>query len=99
MPPTWNRRGSRRSACATPRGLAGDGPDAIDELLRAHLREGNPSDELQVCYAEVQVRLRTDGGSRNYLIRLWPDRCSLDQTPLGRRLRACLRRWGISYED
>jgi hypothetical protein len=77
--------------------LAGDAPEAIDELLSEHLR-GSAAEELRVSYAEIQVRLRTEAGRRHSLIRLWPDRCDLDRTPLGERMLSCLKRWGLSYE-
>lgn len=76
--------------------LVSDEPDALEQLLDSHL-QGNAREQLCVCYAELQVRLRVDGGSKNYLIRLWPDRCNLNQTPLGDRFRACLQRWGLSH--
>jgi hypothetical protein len=77
--------------------LAADAPAAIDELLAEHLR-GEAADELRVSYAEIQVLLKTEAGRRHYLIRLWPDRCSLDRTPLGDRLLAGLKRWGLCHE-
>jgi hypothetical protein len=76
---------------------AGDAPDAIDHLLRTHVEAGGVLDRLTVCHAELQVRLRVNGRSKPYLIRLWPDRCSLNQTPVAERLRECLRRWGLSH--
>jgi hypothetical protein len=45
----------------------------------------------------LQVRLRVPGGAKRYLIRLSPDRCNLDRTPIGERLRACLRQWGLCH--
>jgi hypothetical protein len=77
--------------------LSNDAPTAMDELLAEHLRDEALAEELRVCYAELQVRLRTEGGVRNYLIFLWPDRCSLDQSALGKHLHSCLRRWGIAH--
>ena len=47
-----------------------------------------------VAHAELQVRLRTEGQSKSYAIRLWPNRCNISQTPLGDRFRSCLKRWG-----
>lgn len=87
------REGRRKLKLET---LAGDGPFAILDLLRAHVGEDDLLDRLNVYYAELHVRLRLEGKTRNYLIRLFRDRCSLDQTPLGERLRTCLRRWGIA---
>jgi hypothetical protein len=75
--------------------LPRDAPEAMDELLRSHV--GEKAAEFAVCYAEIQVRLRTGDRARCHLIRLWPDRCNLDHTPLGARLRRCLARWGIQY--
>ncbi len=77
--------------------LASDGPAAIDELIRTHLPGGYLLDQLQVAHAELQVRLRVEGRGKNYAIRLWPDRCSLNQTPLADRFRGCLKRWGIYH--
>ncbi len=73
-----------------------DEQGAIETLLRSHLR-GGIGQELRVCHAELQVRLRLAGGTKNYLIRLWRNRCTLNQTPLGNRFRACLARWGLSH--
>jgi hypothetical protein len=75
--------------------LSSDEPAAIEQLLRAHVPEEAAS-ELIVCHAELQVRLRTGGRSRSYVVHLWPDRSSLNTSPLGGRLRECLRRWGLS---
>ena len=76
--------------------LAGDTPDAIDRLLHAHA-DALTLTQLTVCYAELQVRLVVFGRRKHFLIRLWPNRCNLSQTPLGDRFRACLRRWGLCY--
>jgi hypothetical protein len=73
---------------------ASDAPDAIDQLVRAHVAD--PS-TLAVSYAELEVRIRSGGRPRAHLIRLWPDRCSLGQSPVGDRLRHCLSRWGLRY--
>ncbi len=74
--------------------LPGDGMDAIEQLLHSHIDPITLA-RLRVSYAELQVRLRLAGGSKNYRIRLWPNRCNLSQTPLGNRFRDCLRRWGL----
>jgi hypothetical protein len=74
--------------------LASDAPTAIDELLSRHV-PGDVARDLTVTFAELQVGLYFRGRRKNYLIRLWPDRCSLNQTALGERLRACLQRWGL----
>jgi hypothetical protein len=52
---------------------------------------------LDVLYAELEVRLRDGGESRTYVVRLRPDRCSLGETALGERLRACLARWRLTH--
>lgn len=88
-PARMNRRGIRLES------PSGDHPDAIGELLRAHV--GERAGELAVWYAELQVRLRVGDRRRTILIRLWPDRCNLTQSPLGDRLRTCLTRWGLRY--
>ena len=76
--------------------LATDEPTAIERLLRTHVPADALSD-LTVCHAELQVRLRVAGHGKNYAIRLWPDRCSLNQTLLAGRFRACLKRWGLTH--
>lgn len=77
--------------------VATDGPAAIEELLRNHVNGGGALDQLRVAHAELQVRMRVGGRAKNYAIRLWPDRCSLNQTPLADRFRTCLKRWGIYH--
>jgi hypothetical protein len=86
------RAGRRRLTFETS---ASDEPTAIEEMLRAHVADG-VLDDLRVTHAELQVRLRIEGGSRNYVIRLWPDSSNLGHTPLGDRFRSCLERWGLS---
>lgn len=76
--------------------LASDAPSAIDSLLSTHVGATSRT-QLQVAHAELQVRLRTAGGTRSYAIRLWPNRCNLNQTPLGDRFRTCLKRWGLAH--
>ena len=73
----------------------GDGPTAVAELLAAHVGPQAMHD-LTVSHAELQVRLRAGDRTRRYVVRLWPDRCSLNHTPFGDRMRECLRRWGLS---
>ncbi len=90
------RDGRRRVKLET---LAGDGPHAIPDLLRAHGGPERTLDALRVLYAEVEVTLQGSGRKRTHVIRLWPDRTSLPQTALGDRLRQCLRRWGIADAD
>jgi hypothetical protein len=79
--------------------LRSDGPTAIEELLAVHAGVDVSIDDLYVSYAELQVRLRERRGSRDHLVRLWPDRCSLGPTPLHDRFRRCLRQWGLSDHD
>jgi hypothetical protein len=69
---------------------------AIERLLRSHV---SPADlgQLRVSHAEIQVRARVDGRGRNFLIRLWPDRCDLNQSATGDRFRSCLRQWGLCH--
>ncbi len=76
--------------------LPGDEPGAVGQMLAAHL--GADADDLTVCHAELQVRLRSGGRVRDYPVRLWPDRCDLNHTPLGERLRRCLRLWGLARD-
>ncbi len=75
---------------------AAGGADAIDCLIRAHLADERVLRQLTVCHAELQVTLRVRGRSKPYLVRLWPDRCNLNQSPLAERLRGCLRLWGLT---
>jgi hypothetical protein len=75
--------------------LESDEPAAMDALLRAHVGD-KALTQLRVSHAELQVRLRERLGRKNHTIQLWPDRSSLGQTPLSDRLRACLKRWGIT---
>ena len=74
-----------------------DASSAIEELLRLHIGTSDELERLRVCYAELEVRLRVDGRRKVYPVRLWPDRCSLNQTPLGIRLRHCLSRWNLIH--
>jgi hypothetical protein len=76
--------------------VAGDMDDAIDRLLALHIDKVT-LDRLRVGYAELQVWLWIDGRAKAYTVRLWPDRCSLPQTRLGDRFRACLRRWHLTH--
>lgn len=88
------RRGRRRVKLET---LSADDQFAILDLLEEHGGSEVVREQLIVVYAELEVTLRIEGGTKRYLIRLWPDRCSLNQTNLGERLSACLRRWGLTY--
>ena len=77
--------------------LSGDDPLTIPKMLREHGGGERTLSELSVLYAELEVMLWTDGRRRSHVIRLWPDRSSLNHTALGERLQECLRRWGIAY--
>jgi hypothetical protein len=88
------RSGRRRIKLET---LAGDDRFAIRELLRTHVGDDATLDALDVQYAELEVRLRAACGRTAHVIRLWPDRTNLSQTPTGDRFRACLRRWGLTH--
>lgn len=88
-PSRLGRRGIRLET------LLGDTPQAVEELLKVHV--GETAGELAVCHAEIQVRMRLGDRRRSVLIRLWPDRCNLNQSPLGERLRRCLSQWGLRY--
>jgi hypothetical protein len=76
--------------------LSSDGPFAIEQMLRAHSPDGVIKD-LRVTHAELQIRLRVGGGTRDHVIRLWPDRSNLGPTSLGDRFRTCLSRWGLAH--
>jgi hypothetical protein len=78
----------------TLRTLSSHRPEAIEELLHAHVSDDTLS-ELRVAYAELHLRMRVLGRSKDYLARLWPDRCDIGQGPYGDRLFACLRTWGL----
>lgn len=86
------RFGRRRLKLETP---AGDARDAIEQMIRSHLADRDA--DLQVGYAEIQVGLRTSTRSKFHTVRLWPDRCNLNHSPLGRRLRSCLKTWGLTH--
>jgi hypothetical protein len=88
------RSGRRRLKLET---LSMDRSTAIVELLRAHGGGKRTLEHLDVAYAELLLKLRHDGVTRSHVVRLWPDRSSLDHSPLGERLYDCLRRWGIAY--
>lgn len=77
--------------------LTSDTATAIAEMLRDHVSERLTAADLRVVYAELQVRLRAPGSARNHIIRLWPDRSSLNHTALSDRFRACLRTWGLTH--
>jgi hypothetical protein len=77
--------------------LTSDTPSAIDDLLRAHVRDDALSD-LRVSFAELQVRLRVGGRGKNYSIRLWSNSCDVGKGLLGDRFLACLRGWRLRYE-
>jgi len=89
------RQGRRQVKLET---LASDESPAILQLIGTHMNGEGILDQMQVCYAELQVLLKVaDQQSKSYFIRLWPNRCNLNHTPLGERLRACLKRWGLYH--
>ena len=73
----------------------GDEPTAVAELIDRHVGPELLAN-LTVSHAELQVRLRAGDRIRRYVVRLWPDRCNLNHTPFGDRMRECLRRWGLT---
>jgi hypothetical protein len=90
-PERWGRRRVKLET------RTGDAPSAIEELVAAHAGEPGLLDRLRVCHAELQVNLSTNGRRKTHVVRLWPDRSNLGETPLGVRLRVCLVRWGIHH--
>lgn len=88
------RLGQRRLALET---RVGDGPSAIMDLLTAHVGGKVLLEELRVSHAELEVRLLVRERWKYYPVRLWSDRSNLGPTPLGWRLRGCLRRWGLAH--
>lgn len=88
------RQGRRQVRLET---LATDEQFAVLQMVQTHLSGTGIFDQLRVVYAEIQVRMRFEGRSKSYLIRLWPNRCNIGQTALGERLRACLKRWGVYH--
>src|SRR5205085_1262555 len=71
--------GRRRITLET---LSGDGQFAIIDLLREHGGREEVLERLEVLSAELEVVLRREGRRKTYPVRLWPDRCTLNQTPL-----------------
>lgn len=90
-PERWGRRRLKLET------LPGDAQFAILDLLQQHGGSDEVLEQLRVLHVELQVKLRVEGHSKSYLVRLWPDRCSVNQPVLGQRLRDCLTRWGIPY--
>jgi hypothetical protein len=88
------RHGRRQVKLET---LSSDEQFAILQLVQAHLSGAGLFDQLRVSHAELQVKLRVEGRSKSYLIRLWPNRCNLNQSALGERFRACLKSWGLYH--
>jgi hypothetical protein len=74
--------------------LTSDAASAVDDLLASHMTEDS-APWARVAHAVLQVRLRVRGRGKDYLVRLWPDRCDIGPGPVGDRLLACLRRWGL----
>jgi len=75
---------------------ASDRPSAISELLKIHVGD-ELRGRLRVVYAELQVTLHLRGRAKGYVIRLWPNRCGLNQTPAAETLRRCLNSWGLVH--
>lgn len=73
---------------------ATDADDALDELLRAHVRPDGLA-ALRVCHAELQVHLREPFGPRPVRLKLWPDRATILQPDASTRVLRCLARWGL----
>lgn len=90
--PGW--AGRRRVKLET---LSGDDQFAILQLLREHGGQSWILDQLEVVYAELEVKLRNEAGRKTVLVRLWPDRSNLNHSALGSLLYACLRRWGVAH--
>ncbi len=85
------RSGRRRVSVET---RTSDAPGAVHDLLAAHAG-GEALAGSRVVHAVLQVRLRIAGRVKNYLVRLWPDRCDTGPGAIGDRLLACVRRWGL----
>lgn len=75
---------------------AADRTFAILDLLRDHVG-GRANRRLRVSFAELQVNVFVRGRPKSYFIRLWPNRCSLNQTPTAQTLRRCLHMWGLTH--
>ncbi len=88
------RLGRRRVTLET---LAGDSQFAILDLLEDHCGREGSLEQLDVIYVELEVTIENGRRYQQCPIRLWPDRCNLQQTELGQRLRACFQRWGIAH--
>jgi len=88
------RHGRRQVKLET---VAGDEQFALLHLIQAHLNGAGVFDQLVVGHAELHIKLRIEVRSKSYLIRLWPNRCNLTESPLAERFRACLKRWGLYH--
>lgn len=86
------RQGRRQVRLET---LTSDEQFAIVDMIRAHLAHEGVLRHLRVAHAELQLKLRAEGGTKNYVIRLWPNRSSLNHTALHERFRTCLKQWGL----
>lgn len=86
------RYGRRRVTLET---LVGDDKFAILDMIQAHLSAAELLRDVRVCYAELQVKLRVEGGVKSYVIQLWPNRSSLNHSALHERFRTCLKQWGL----
>ncbi len=86
------RYGRRRVTLET---LIGDDKFAILDMIQTHLSAAELLRDVRVSHAELQVKLRVDGGVKSYVIHLWPNRSSLNHNALHERFRACLKQWGL----
>lgn len=77
--------------------LSSDERPAIGQLLRAHVPSDYLRSQLHVSYAELHIRLRTGDRQRSVLVRLWPNGSNLSPSPMGERMRLCLKSWDLSY--
>ncbi len=75
--------------------LMSDEQFAITVMIQSHMSEDSVRDQLQVSHAELQIKLKVNGGTKSYVVQLWQNRCSLNQSVLDERFRACLKSWGL----
>ncbi len=61
------------------------------------MNEEGVRSQVRVSHAELQVKLKVNGGAKSYVIQLWPNRCNLNATPLNERFRTCLKTWGLYH--
>jgi hypothetical protein len=73
---------------------ASDDRLAVYRLLENHISQRD-RERLRVIFAEIQAGISVRGRPKNVFVRLWPNRCTLNQTPIGELLQRCLRSWQI----